>query len=106
MPNNALAIANALLSEGVTKADIGRQIGYSRSAVSLWLSGKYASPEKVAAAILARYERVICPFLGREIAPTECASFSCRPCPTSIAREARHWKACQDCEHKPTKEVK
>ena len=101
MSNKALDIVKKLISEGVSRGAIGKSIGYSRTAVSLFADCKYQPVEKIEAAILFRYERVSCPHLKRDLTPSECQGFANRPCPTSTPREVRHWKACRSCEHRP-----
>ena len=61
----------------------------------------YDNGEHVAAAVLARFNRFPCPHLKTDITPNDCGRFALRSCPTSNAREVRHWKACQSCPHKP-----
>lgn len=99
----ALAIAQQQLADGMTVAQLAREIGYGRSAVSLFVRGVYhAQPAHMAAAVLDRFSRLTCPYLKTEITPVQCAALATRPCPTCNAREVRHWKACQTCAHKTT----
>lgn len=84
------------------RAGVAERLGLSRSAISQVLSGKYpADPAKIAAKVLDYYDRLTCPHLAHEISPGACANYATRPCPTTSAREVRHWRACRACEHKP-----
>lgn len=102
MSNNARAIVLAQLADGKTKADIAAEIGFSRPSVSRWLNEPGYPGARIEAAVLARFNRFVCPHLGAEITPNDCAGYALRRCPTSNAREVRHWKSCQTCPHKPT----
>ena len=101
MSNNARTIVLALIEGGATKAAIGKEIGYDRSSISRWINEPDYNGAHIEAAVLARYNRFVCPHLGSEITPGECSGYAERRCPTSNAREVRHWKACQACSHKP-----
>jgi len=81
-------------------AAVARLIGKSRSALSLYLAGKYPAKttDAIEAAILrALAGRVACPHLGRDLAAHECRDFADRPMPMSNAGALRHWHACQNC---------
>ena len=101
MPNNARAIVDAQLASGKTIAEVAREVGFSRPSLSRWLNEPGYPGARIEAAILARFNRFVCPHLQAEITPNDCAGFALRRCPTSNAREVRHWKACQACPHKP-----
>ncbi len=101
MPNNAREIVLGLISGGMTKAQIAKEIGYDRTSVSRWINEPDYSGTRVEAAVLARFNRFPCPHLKADITPLECSGYAMRPCPTSNAREVRHWKTCQSCAHKP-----
>lgn len=101
MTSNARQIVLDLLAGGVTKTSIAKEIGYDRSSVSRWINEPDYNGAHIEAAVLARYNRFFCPHLKQEITPIDCAAFAGRCCPTSNARDARHWKACQTCPHKP-----
>lgn len=99
MSNNARAIVLGLLADGMTKAQVAKEIGYDRTSVSRWINEPDYSGERISAAVLARYNRFSCPYLRTEITPAECAAYADRACPTCNAREVRHWKTCQTCPH-------
>lgn len=97
----------ALLAEEVARTSItvaAKRLGYSRTAISLALSGKYiGSTDKVAASVLAVLGSVDCPHLGLAVQPTKCAA-SAGKMPTSSPGDLRLWRACQGCPHKPQTE--
>lgn len=79
-------------------AAVAAEVGYSRSAVSLALSGNYpAKVTKLAAAVIAAYTRCVCPYLKREITAAECRRHRTRPMPQSVPDELRFWSTCQRC---------
>ncbi len=101
MSNNARDIVLTLLAGGMTKSAVADEIGYGRASVSRWINEPGYNGEHVEAAVLARYNRFPCPHLKTEISPKDCAGYAQRSCPTSNAREVRHWRVCQTCPHKP-----
>ena len=94
----------ALLAEEVARTSItaaAHRIGYSRTAVSLALAGKYpGDPAKVAAKVLEVLGTVECPHLGFAVTAARCADASGQM-PTSSPGDLRLWRACQGCPHKP-----
>lgn len=98
---------HAILAQAVStssRAQVARDLGVSRTAVSLILAGKYpGQTNRMAARIMDRYGRVACPYLEREVTPAECARYG-REIPTASPDALRHWRACQGCEHNPKKE--
>jgi hypothetical protein len=106
MSSNARRIVESLVADGKTKTEIGREIGYSRAAVSRWLSEPDYNAVHIEAAVIDRYSRVDCPHLKSELSVAQCSAYALATCPTSNARDVRHWKACQSCPHKPTTGVK
>lgn len=91
-----------LLAEAVeasNKAAVGKELGVSRTAVSLLLLGKYpGKTDRMAARIMDRYARVDCPHTGKSVAPEHCRKF-CGPVPTSSPAALRQWRACLTCPH-------
>lgn len=80
-------------------AATARRLGYSRTAVSLALAGKYpGTTDRLAATVLDVLGRVACPHLGREVTPGECAIHGGQ-IPTSSPAALRLWRACQTCPH-------
>lgn len=94
-----------VLSEEVKKAtisEVARKIGYSRTAVSLVLSGKYVGETTaIASKVLETFtNHVSCPFLEKDINKGDCNDYQSRPMPTSHPRHLDHWMACRDgCPH-------
>lgn len=83
-------------------AAVARRIGMSRTALSLFLAGRY--PARSTAAIEARILRtltgcLLCPAIGGEVTPDECADVCARPVPTSSPRALRQWHICRACPH-------
>ncbi len=102
-PSKARNLVLKKLADGVTKAQIAREIGYGPSAVSLYVSGSYiASVDKIEAAILRAYDRRICPQDGQEKAPRQCLRIALAPRPHGFPDADSLWQACQSCPHKPS----
>lgn len=96
---------NAANGRGGIQA-VADKIGFSRSALSTFLAGKYpaASTDKLESAILkGLVGRHRCPHLGRDLAPDECRGFADRALPMSNPATLRHWQACRDCPHSQTR---
>ncbi|MFV3126089.1 hypothetical protein [Niveispirillum sp. KHB5.9] len=73
-------------------------LGYSRTAVSLVLSGKYQKDTaKIEAAVRARLAQVPCPFLGEAISGGDCVQHQDRAEPAAGTDEFQHWRACMAC---------
>ena len=83
-------------------AATARRLGYSRTAVSLALAGKYPGNTKtLAAVVLEVLGRVDCPCLDRPVTPAWCAATARGPVPTGSPFALRLWRACQACPQKP-----
>lgn len=99
----AMEIALGLLQHGISKTAIGKEIGYSHPTMSLYFSGKYpAGADAIEAAILARYDRRVCPHLGQPVEPQICTRKALTPRPFGGQARERHWEACQTCQYKPS----
>lgn len=91
---------------GRTKADIAKELGVSRTAISLLCAGKYSArmdkvQAKIAGPVMALYaRRVWCPFLRKAISPEACAGFCAAPMSTSDPAKLKHWAACRTCKQK------
>lgn len=88
----------------------GRKIGYSRTAVSTVLTGKYGVnakypngvyPAKFAEAVKARLDVVSCPFLGESLATQQCRDTALSKAPVWNTTKMAHWKHCQKCPYRP-----
>jgi hypothetical protein len=91
------------LSKTQPLADIARQIGYSRTAVSLFANGKYdKDTTRLEKAILDRFDQRHCPHLKTEVTPSLCLRKALTPKPFGGTQRLLHWQACQACPHKPT----
>ena len=92
-----------LLNKAVAESSrsaVARQLGVSRTAISLLCAGKYpGGPGKMAQRIFEEYGRIRCPYLGRGITPAECNNNSGRM-PTSSPVALKLWRACQQCKNK------
>ncbi|MFL7904712.1 hypothetical protein ACJ41P_26530 [Azospirillum argentinense] len=97
--------AMALLRERVKQTSVSataRDLGYSRPAVSMALSGSYAGGlDRMARRVLERFGDVSCPHLSTPIPAADCAEHRSRPMPTGSARSFQHWQACRRCPHNP-----
>lgn len=86
-------------------AEVAKELDLSRTTVSLVANNKYhANLDKFAARVIEIYDAFPCPHLGSRVTGAQCKGYALRPAPTSSAREARHWRACQTCPNKPSKE--
>ncbi len=73
-------------------------IGYSRTAVSLVLAGKYdRDTSRLAEAVRTRLGQIECPFLAEPISGQACADHQQRPEPGPDDPEYWHWRACAAC---------
>lgn len=88
------------------KAAVGRKIGYSRTAVSLAMAGRY--PGKIDKLSQAVFSKLLgeteCPYLGDFITDDECKTIQQKPLndPNQLTR--RHRRACAHCIHNKAKE--
>lgn len=96
-----------LLEQAVTDhprgiAGVADDLVASRAALSLILNGKYpAKTDRFARRVEDAYDRQDCPHLGEPVTRPACRAHALRQAPTSSPREMRHWRACQQCPHKP-----
>jgi len=97
-------VADAIARHGSIKA-VAALIGYSRTALSLALSGGYRanSLKPLETAIIdALATRIACPHLAADISPAVCRDHRERPIPTADPRALRHWQACRFCPENPS----
>jgi len=86
-----------------SKAAVADRIGCKRAAVSMVMDGTYpARPDGILLAALNHMERRLCPYLGAEIAPTQCQEINTGPVPTWDPAALTQRRACQTCAHRPT----
>lgn len=76
---------------------VADKIGYSRSTISLVLSGKYnGGTDKIAAKVIGTFtDSIQCPHLGHDITQAACADHQSRKMPTSDPAALRHWIVCR-----------
>lgn len=86
-----------------SKAQVAEDLGYSRTAISLHLAGKYSgSGDRIERAAIAFYDaRRRCPHLQVELTGGECRRYATQPFTTHNPARVRHLRACQRCPHKP-----
>lgn len=96
-----------LLRRDAAASSIGAvalRLGYSRTAISQVLAGKYpGSTAKIEAAALAVLEApltVACPYLGGDIPASTCRATSSNRAPTHNPVLMWHWRACQQCQNR------
>lgn len=83
---------------------VAREIGYSVTAVSLVLNGKYSGrTDAIKAAVLRRWGGVACPYAGKVIPLLECETLANGAAPTHNPIKMQQWRACQTCLKRPTK---
>lgn len=99
---HTFALAQAAVKAS-SRAAVAVAVEYSRTAISLYLSGKYgAGVDKLEAAIRARYDRYPCPHTGQEISGPDCLRRSSSPRPFGGRAKEANWLACQACQHNKT----
>ena len=84
-------------------AAVALTIGYSRPALSRYLSDSYGADGKdIEAAINMHFDSRICPHLTKKVTLDFCQqkALAARPVKAGSARE-QHWLACQACPIKP-----
>lgn len=104
-PQWRVLFCRAVAEHGGVLNEVADELGLSRTTVSLVANDKYhASLDKFGARVLEVYDAFDCPHLGSRVTEAACKVYALRPAPTSSARDARHWRACQTCPKKPVKE--
>lgn len=99
-----LTLLRRAVDEAGSRAAVARELGVSRTAVSLLLSGAYpGDPARMAARVMNRYARVDCPHTGHPVTPEHCRRLA-GPVPTSSPAALRQWRACQTCQYNPNHE--
>lgn len=102
------ALFDAALADAKgNKAVVAEQLDVSRTMVSLVAANKYhARLDAFARRVVDTYGGFDCPHLAARITGNACKGYALRAAPTSSARDARHWLACQTCPHKPQEVTK
>lgn len=100
MNEHAYTLANNAAQKPSTISEVADAIGYSREALSRYLSRSYgANPAQIEAAILARYDIYPCTHNGIEISGPDCQRRATAPRPFGGRAKEAHWLACQVCQH-------
>lgn len=100
--SHAMELLRAQMTAGKTLQQVGREIGYSRPAVSLYNSGKYPSDvEAIEAAIVKVYDTRTCPHTAELVGPEVCARKALSPKPFGGSERLAWWTCCQRCPNKP-----
>lgn len=94
-------LAAEVAASNKTKAS--QRIGMSRTAVSLILVNRYASPSTagVERRVMETLGRIECVALGTDINTDQCQSYREKPAPTHNPQAMQHWRACQHCPINP-----
>lgn len=79
------------------------RIGYSRTTVSLVLSGTYpGNTDRIAEraiAVLELPQVIDCPYLRQELPIVACRDYATQRAPTHHPTKMAHWRACQHCQN-------
>jgi len=94
-------LAAEVAASNKTKAS--QRIGMSRTAVSLILVNRYASPSTagVERRVMETLGRIDCVALDQVINTDQCQSYREKPAPTHNPQAMQHWRACQNCPINP-----
>ena len=93
----------AMKAANGSKTIVAEQLDVSRTMVSLVANNKYhGNMDAFALRVVEAYGGFDCPHTGARISYAACKGHALGGAPTSSARDARHWRACQSCPHKPT----
>lgn len=104
--SRAFELCFAQVNAGKSRQQIAIEIGYSRPAVSRYMSGTYGDGlEKIEAAILKTYDRHECPHTGESVEPSLCRKKALGPKPFGGNERLAWWLTCQICPHKPVQGV-
>jgi len=86
-----------------TKRALAERLGYSRTTVSLVLSGTFpGSTAKIAqraTEVLELPVQVQCPYLVQALPVADCRAYSTQRAPTHHPTKMAHWRACQQCQN-------
>lgn len=94
-------LAAEVAASNMTKAS--QRIGMSRTAVSLVLANRYASPSTagVERRVMETLGRIVCVALEAEINTDQCQTYREKPAPTHNPQAMQQWRACQHCPINP-----
>lgn len=96
-------LAAEVAASNKTKAS--QRIGMSRTAVSLILANRYASPSTagVERRVMETLGRIECVALDDVVTTGQCQSYREKPAPTHNPQAMQHWRDCQHCIHNPNR---
>ena len=94
-------LAAEVAATNQTKAS--QRIGMSRTAVSLVLANRYASPSTagVERRVMETLGRIQCVALDAEVTVDQCQNYREKAPPTHNPQSMQLWRACQHCPHNP-----
>ena len=105
--SRAFELLNAELAAGKTKQRIADEIGYSRSAVSLYLNGKYErNVAAIEAAVVRVYDVMMCPHINETVRIDLCRRKALGPKPFGGTARLEWRLCCQTCPHRPAEPEK
>ena len=86
-----------------SKTKASQRIGMSRTAVSLVLANRYASPSTagVERRVMETLGRIQCVALDESITTEQCQHYREKPAPTHNPQAMQQWRACQHCPLNP-----
>jgi transcriptional regulator with XRE-family HTH domain len=100
--STARELLRAQRDAGKTITQIAEEVGYSRTAMSLYLNGRYErDSSQLETAVLRIYDRRLCPHLGEEVEPEVCVRKALAPKPFGGSARLAWWQTCQQCPHRP-----
>lgn len=104
--SKAMQLCHDQLRAGKTRAWIAGEVGYGAAHIRRYMLGHYEGQActKLEDAIVARFERRICPHDGQDKKPEQCQRIALRGRPHGFPDAETLWLACQACPHKPVKE--
>ncbi|MDD5391167.1 MAG: hypothetical protein PHD37_17660 [Gallionellaceae bacterium] len=96
-----LLLKQAVADSSVTA--VAAKIGYGRPAVSQVLNGIYlGKPDKIAACVMALFDRWQCPYLNTVITGEECRAVHACPTPSHDPARLSQRRMCKTCKHRHT----
>ena len=100
--SKAYELARAQQALGRTIDQVAEEIGYSRPALSRYLSGTYGDGvQNIETALLKAYDQRICPGDGEVKRPEHCRRIAPGPRPHGFPDADALWLVCQTCAHRP-----
>ena len=82
-----------------TRQVVADKLGYSRTTISLVISGKYpGKTDEVAVRVTERLGGFACLYDGQTITPEQCRKNAKEAAPTHNPSKMAKWSACQNCQ--------